>query len=564
MATYPLLPYSKVMPNEQPGVTTVWAQAAPAREWQPPDLDPFHKADEGRDPATSFPDPFYRREATRLALQRADGPYHRLWGIATQALASGLLRVEMVDLANDRGALGRALLRLHPERRFLAHFYGEVKGQRLLFALGDPEILLWPAARRLPEQWSELERQVDAAETHPRAVLADLAATLRAAGAWNPEAVLWQRAISLMLDGMAPTPGLSTYREHSRSVGPFPLRLTWEGHDEIVPVWWPVYERGWGQEILRLASMRLRVEGDAALAAQGSQPARLRVHLPGGTDDAAIFKGRGVVSRVGSEPLVPVTGVTLAEADGLFDVLGRTVYPDHALEVAEVRRWPMRHPDPVRVLVDALGAVGLPARALKGGVAGASYGQAAVLGALQGGRRLPSADELIRDGGGFVLRNPHGPDQLFLDHAERYGVTELTELGWVLWEAFLGSVTVGSADVKTDLRIGSTVQLRVRRDGRPEPLELPPLDAELKAEVGRRLATLQRFARAWSLEGTTPVSGEAPAQLLAAAAAAWVRWATGAEPFPNGPPARDHLRWPLPGANEDTRLPVDPVGRATR
>ncbi|MCB9762455.1 MAG: hypothetical protein H6739_21840 [Alphaproteobacteria bacterium] len=561
MPSYPLLPYSDAMANESPGIYGIWRGSGPTRAWQPGDLPPFVDPARGRDPATSFPDPFYRREATRLAIQRGQGEYLRLWTVGLKALVSGLLEVEVIDLLTQRGALGEALCRLHPERRFLPHFYGTVNGQRLIFALGDPDTLMWPAARRTAEQWRDLERQVDAADRHPLAVLADLAALLRQAEAWHPQEVVWIRGLAALVDGMAPSAGLRTYAHDTRAVGPLPLRVRRDGKNELRPVYFPVYEQGWSAEILRLATMRFEAKDGAVFASQGTQPPRLRIGLPPGSSDAAAaYQSLGVVTRLRADRALPDGGLTLSEADGLFDALGRVVYPDHALDVAEIRRAPFLHPDPVRVLVGALGPVGLPARALVGG-AGASYGQAAVAAVLRDGGRLPGPDELMAQGGGFVLRSPYGPPQVYLDDPDRYGISELCALGWVLWEAFLGSVQIGA---EADLRMGSTVQLAVRRDGRPEALEVPNLDADLRADTARRLATLQRFARAWTLDQPVHNAGDRVNELLRASAAAWVRWATGQAPFANGPASTRSLSWAPPGAAEPIRIPLDLTARADR
>lgn len=556
MTSFPLIPHADSLANEPPGLQPLWRESGPGRAWRPGELNPFPDPAKGRDPATSFPDPFYRREATRLAIAEAAGGYWRLWCVGLRALASGLLSVEVIDLSRQRGELGKALARLHPERRFLAHFFANVGGQRVLMALGDPELLLWPTARRSAEQWAELERQVDATEHLPLAVLNEWRELMRQAEAWDDKAIPWMRGLSQLLGPTGPGGEARSYHEDARAVGPLPLLVRQDGKPAQVPVYVPVYERGWAAEVRLLASMALvPVEGGLD-GRQGSQPARLRLIIPGGsTDEAAIYQGLGLVRRLRTDRPESPQRVSLGDADGLFDLAGRALYPDQALEISAIQRHPWRYPDPVRVLVRALGAAGVPARSLRG-PAPASLGQRAVMGALLRGGALPTPESILQDGGGFVLRIPGAVPQLYVDDPDRFGVAELRELGWVLWELFLGEARPGPEGTVT---LGATVQLRVRRDGRPEAVDVPPLDEALRAETRDRLATLQRFARAWSLGKAAPHQGERPSELLRAAAHAWVRWCTGADPFPNGPLSQRVESLTLNG--ESIRLPCDIAAR---
>lgn len=556
MTSFPLIPHADSLANEPPGLQALWRDTGPGRPWRPGELNPFPDPAKGRDPATSFPDPFYRREATRLAIAEAAGGYWRLWCVGVRAVASGLLSVEVIDLSRQRGELGKALAKLHPERRFLAHFFANIGGQKTLMALGDPELLLWPAARRTPEQWAELERQVDATERLPLAVLGEWRELMRQAETWDDKGILWMRGLSQLLGPTGPGGEARVYHEDSRATGPLPLRLRRDGKEAQVPVYVPVYERGWAAEVRLLASMAFTPVEGGLDGRQGSQPARLRVVIPGGsTDEAAIYQGLGLVRRLRTDRPETPQRVSLGDADGLFDLAGRALYPDHGLEIAAIQRQSWLYPDPVRVLARALGAAGVPARALRGAPP-ASLGQRAVMGALLRGGSLPTPEAILRDGGGFVLGSPGAVPQLYVDDPDRFGVAELRELGWVLWEVFLGEAKPGPEGTIT---IGSTVQLRVRRDGRPEAVDVPPLDEALRAEAQRRLATIQRFARAWSLTESASKQGAHAAELLRAAAHAWVRFVTGAAPFPNGPLSERAELLTLNG--ESLRLPCDIAAR---
>ena len=384
MPAIPLLPHMDADPTRKPGFADFLDDGRPLpREWEVRDLPPLLEAGQ-RDPATAFPDPFFRKEALADAIRRGRGEYLNHWKFMVGALAAGLFRVQPVDLATY-GAFGRCVTALHPERRMLSLVYAHLGNGWRLVGLTDPDVLLWPAARRTRQEWTELKGQARklATERNPMDLLADLRGGMRRQRLWAPDRVLWMRALDLMLRGRAASEGLVHLQEHSRGVGPFLLSLPHDDKLALQPVYFPVMEPGWAGQVRQLATMRFSRDADGHLLGRDAKGiAQVRIRLPRGLNERERrLMGLGLVDRLTDHPPDWGDTVTLAHEDGLFQSLGSDLYPPQRLDPLRIRQQPWRHPDPIRVLVGAVGSAGLPDHALgpdagarnftSGGMAGA-------------------------------------------------------------------------------------------------------------------------------------------------------------------------------------------------
>lgn len=466
------------------------------------------------------------------------------------ALVTGHLQVRTLDLTQE-GPFGQRLAAMDGDRRFLSLLTARVKDADLVFAVTDPDTLLWPAARRTAAEWEVLRGRVQAQEPDALHVLADFLAVLQDVDRYSPD-ITWMRGLAAFLGaaGAEPTADRRAYWEEARGEGPFPLLVQKAGTPTVQPVYFPTFAPQWGTNIRRLTTLRF-----ARPAAPG-QPyqAKNQRGMPAFTistaqsaDGAAeALRGAGLVREVPGhvEAWPPWTQTTMHEEDGLFNALKGVVYTTGLTATAAVQE-PYAWPDPVRILVHLLGPAGLPMDRRQGGLV---FGSTAIARALSTGIRLPDASTLQAERA-FLYKN-----HLVWLEDDRLGVTELRELGQVLWETFLGHVTPGTHKGDPTLEAGGEPLLRIPRDGRPVVQSF--LDDATLAEVRKRAATLQRFARAWDLRGAPPTAGSNLSDLFKAAAHAWVRWATGAAPFPNGPRSDRTLEWSLePG--QAVRLPLD-------
>jgi hypothetical protein len=355
--------------------------------------------------------------------------------------------------------------------------------------------------------------------------------------------------LDALLGDRLPSEGLVQLRQHSLAVGPIPLRLG----KEVAAVYLPTASPGAGALLRRLAMARFGRDRQGDLVARDrAGQAQLRLRLPGGLDDEDRKRwGLGVVERLDGAPPDWSEAVTLHAPDGLFAAAGPALFPPQGLDVAEIWRLPFCFPDPLRVLVDALGEAGLPAAAARG-AAGVGYSPEALQQSLLRGWRLPQARELrANPGQGFVF----GRAPQVQAYVEQPGaVMDLAPIGAALFLAFQGGL-----QARPDgLFRGSERVLFV--DGtrlRAEPEALDPLDEATREELrGRRRGQLQRFCRAWSLHEAPAAAGEALLDLLRAAAWAFAAWVE--PPFANGPKARRSLRWALGDPFGPIELPVDP------
>jgi hypothetical protein len=561
MPVYRLVPTETKGEDSAPGPVEFFGKRfGPPKDnkWSVGELEVVLDPDRGRQPATSFPDPFFRREAMAAAIDTLKGPYLEHWNTLCQALAAGLLRVVPVDLLGSYGALGKCFVSLHGDRRFLSLLYASIDGRSRLVAVSDPEVLLWPAARGRKEEWAALKQQLQQAtpERRPQELLADLRGLLRESKCWDPERIRWMRALDHLLGTRPPSADFGLYKEHARGVGPLALNLPQPADpkkQEQKPLYFPTMVPNWAGLVRKLASLSFTDESAQSLDGRDRNGlVQLRVSLPAGiTEDEKRYGGLGVVERLTEHPPTWPKGVNLRGPEGLFRKAGSALYPSGALDPLAIRRLPVLHPDPVRVMVTALGAAGLPDQTLDASAGKpVSYGGQAIARALQGGFSLPDP-AAIRDGdgGGFVLYGDSGEAKVYVERGAPMRIHELRDIGWVLWSTFVREPVEAEQGQQPALLMDGTPALRQGSDGRIEArLEhLVELDEEEREQAARRVATLQRFAASWQLQAEPASTGRSIRELLAAAAFAWVQWVTGKAPFRNGPRAKEELEWTLRG-----------------
>jgi hypothetical protein len=557
MPLFPLAPNLPSAPGADPTtpqpVMGDDATLRPPVDWSPrPEKMPAFPDAGARDPATSFPTPFYRMEATKAAIER-DGELFAIWSQAVLALAGGLFEVKIASVAG-LGAFGACLARLDAHRRHLPLLSATVGGRRQVMAVGDPETLVWPHVRRTAAEWNELQPLIANRDRYARAVLADLRAIVQAANEWS-SAIPWMRGLDRLLDAPASSDGRAYH--DARGEGPFTLMLGGQGEPKPVPVYFPVFDRDGAALVRRFANLTYTASAGFVTGVDANRVAQIRIASPSVADPVAA--GLGVWSRVGNTPpeWPAVDQLTLDEPAGLFKALP-ALYPSGRYALTDLVRTPYRFADPVRVLARAIGSAGVPTHAIAGQAPG-TYGRSAIVHALTSGQPLPDAEYLAKTpGAGFVLRRDGETPVLWVESSDVDGPADLRGLGYALWMYFTGAANEirGGPETSIGAPDGRLAWWRGNR------IESEAVPEGARALAHKRLATLQRFARAWDLAGPAPASGKTARDLFRAAAAAWVRFCTGRDPFPNGPASRVRADWSLEPLREKVPMPADSVGGA--
>lgn len=497
--------------------------------WRPP--KPVANPDPAkRDPSTSYPTPFYRVEAVRRALKDLeDTEVFKRWTNTLLAVVGGLFRLESIALDKDGGAFGKVLAAADGDRKQIVTCRFTLRGQERLVAISDPEVGFWPAARLSPEDWQTVDQEIHSVRGSALALLADLRQAMRAADAWTP-IIPWMLGVDRII-GEAVGDG-KAWATHGRGEGPFRLKVLRSGAPAIEDLYLPVWSEGWGLRIRTFVHMNFASDRGVVKVRDANNRDQYEVIVPGGP----ARRGKGVVTAVGTAPpSVDTARLNLEGPTGLFAALS-TLFPGSAqakVDPLDVNQRPWTHPDVVRVLVHSLGPAGMPADRVAGG-AGGHYGNTSILACCLADADLPSPQALL-NGDGFVQVGKPGTEaELYVDIAG--GPQELRRMGQALWSIFIGDLSDGSAVLE---RAGERIEA------------LAELDAAGVDEARLRVATLQRFARAWRLTMAKRETTGDQAALLRSAAWAWIQHVSGEPPFPNGPVGARVVSW------SGLSLPVD-------
>ena len=530
----------------------------------------------------AIPTPFARAEATRLVLAEIEQAFGHLYAVQFRwlllGIASGVLSVEPDDLSSpEHDNLGRALLQVDPEAQYFNHLtWRRGAGSALEFGITYRSSLVSPHTRRTKAEWDALSEAIKPLEPDALTLLCDWRATLDKAHRWNPELPLceWQRGINEVLKraGAQPSENHQSLHEDARLVGPVWLTLPTGLSDEPVraePVYLPSLARNHAARFVATCQFKPRDDGDrqSIAFADATQKVVARIRLPkAGSDTNAIALGMGTLEM----PEVPRVGNANAELwvtgrngePGLVDLMrpivlalqkiGRPVDAEH------VNGCPVLYPDPIRILFE---------RARWPGEGGARLGQSRRLASAllsAGGRALDLKTLEKERGERLQLGGEAAP--LTLSLVDRLGdaaINDFCALGYVLWSVFVRDAEVASA-LDGQLAMADTLEKllehAVERPLEPRKWVYDAIDAPPPARLTKRVATLQRFLKAYRLSSASSASsGAGLSRVLDRAAQSFASWASGrADLIPLGRPSARAIAYRLP-TGEELRLALDSV-----
>ena len=574
MPRYTLLPY---WPTDQDTLGFNEAGIGPEKwpeDWHPNRTEDIH--------AYAFPTPYAQAEAAATFIRLAQGrglPEH--FQDLVLGLVLGYLELGLKNLARDAGVFGKTLLTGEADMPFLgllratkllAEGPGSTVPEGRLFGATHPRSLFWPHARAasFPGDWNELANRIanDPRRSDAMQLLCDFRKVLVDNGLWE-DRVPWMLALNKIIPESAePSDEGRTLRLSSRFAGPLPL-LVRDGRVESV--YFPVLHDDFARLFLRavtggfeedaenerivffnsrsdpwafLSLPRFREETPAS--GVSAAPARGAAEGARGRIPAFLAAGGGVVSPAGGAPEWERGGFNLHESRGgggrgFFSLLSPlyAALTDN-LDPEIIRRNPLLYPDPVRILVDRLGALGVATDRR------VSLSPGLVERIIDSDEGLPDLDSFKGDKAGSLgavikVRGPDGKDMdvLYVESLEGREVGDLTAFGLLLWEVFTGAAVVeGERTIQNDpdAMDGVSMDLVEKRADRPiSPLGsyydkvLGAKAGDVRRKTAERLATLQRFVRAYKSVPDGPL-----AELAAKSAAAFARFAR-PDVIPNGP-----------------------------
>ena len=513
----------------------------------------------------AFPTPFARAEATELVLKHVESAsQHRLntefkWLVL--GVASGVLSLEPRDLLSEAyDNLGRALCQVDPN----AQYFCQMTHKQLVYGMTYRTCLAWGHARRGDGDWTALAQAVLPVHGEALQVLADWRETLRRGNRWSPQTIAWQRGIDEVVGNQAPSEGLRELRENAAMVGPIWLDLP-SGQLGVVaktePVYFPAYAPGFAGKFLSLLALApTNTEGSIEFRdGRGTVLASIR-RPAGGHASNLLALGSGRVDLRDATRVVQQSArIHVEGAGGLLELLeqlkltieryGRPVAgASEAIDAS-----PYLYPDAIRLLLRVRRNIFDPPSADGATVVLTQRAQAKIIGA---GQSIPDPSDVKESEGTSAVVSHDGRKThlLVLDRLGGLEIGDLRALGYVLFRVFVGEATV-HPELAGNLGDDELVPLLMHEAGRPlEPqpkiydrvIGGPPGD-----DLARRLATLQRFVRAYT------TSSPGIHKLLARAAGSFADWANGGVTVDAlGRTSREALTYRLPLGIE-LRLPKD-------
>jgi hypothetical protein len=548
-------------------------------EWKP-DLQKLENVtDPNAMDAFAFPTPFAWAEMMSIFIRQHKTQHHlfKLYRHLVLGLVLGHLELDIIDLAPYD--FGKVLV--ETDRRY--HYFGLLRGrssnaaiQGKVFGGTSPETLFWPSPRRSSGEWAELAREINGSPNFNSGfqVLADFRAVLQDAGLWNPDAAKHPShyAIEQIINqgGGQPSDGYKYYHQHSRTVGPI---LSRAGDGSFKRLYFPVYEEGFAVKFLESLTGDFEREDDRIDIYDNNRLKQYEILMPAHGD--LVLGGGGtfrIERRDGNFPVFQSTHLRLQDdrGEGIFTLM-QPLYQALNCNVTEIRQFPFFYPDLVRLGVERLGEAGIPGTHV-------TFSDQAINAVFaRESRGLPLTSEVENDAGqlgtspafGFVLRYTRDGVQRKAVYMETIGgreVADLRAVGWLLWLLFTGEADFSNGVIR------NKDGLRLLKEAQARPLDVNAIVYQ-KLTMGtltendgsefqkrrqqvleerhrnRRLATLQRFVRAYAerLNAATPTDAD---RLSHAAAVAFAEWAWGGQVTPNG----HHPTWQPPLQSGDLRI----------
>ena len=530
---------------------------------------PQFALDAARIEPTAIPTPFARGHAMSAAFRLAPQPpaQHAQWRTVVLGLALGHVELELLDLRDPAVAAPRvrtALRNADPDghRRYLGLFRTTSK-ERAIVGATDPDCLAWPSPRRFDGEgiadssWSALRTEVERDNRTSTALRMWWGARrmLLDAGWWDA-GIPWMHAVDWLLEG---TKNDDEQALALRSRGTGPVRLVVANPSvatgrQVKALYLPVLDETAAKDLLDACMTGVERKGAMVEIkdAVGKVARTVRLPVPVGDADAHEL-GAGVTSpRAGALGFERPSPRPL-QLERWFDAFA-PVYNRVTPNILEEQRLvPLTAPDPIRLVTLWLGdlaaktdrPVTYSRRAVsmlflddqtgQGRLPPASAFGSAVddLAALLDAPQLGAVLSLnTRDASGSTK----GAEAVFVERWRQGGnivdIGDLSAVGASLWAVFSGAAELDAASGKLFF---NSEELRLLRDDRP--FELTDAIREqlmaLAPDAARRLATLQRFVRAYP----APIeAGPTLPRLCWLASRVFARRAFGSEPLAQGAP----------------------------
>jgi hypothetical protein len=490
-------------------------------------------------------------------------------------VALGELAIETVDLRQPTfDNFGRMVADLREECRFVSLIrdlrVAGPRGTALLVGSTDPECLFW-CSPRIPTYWNALKTRISGHAFAPEArqILAEWRGVLQTNGAWNLEnGPVWQKALNIALEGIAPTSSTAKLSADARFVGPVFLKVPRkqeQGAVDYLALYLPVLSRGWGFRFQDLLFLKPIERGAGAVMLEDTTTQRVIARIA-----KSVGAARGntpsadPASAVSSESFEFLAGVGRLDVDEsaavhhgqlywLDDQNGQPGYRSlvvaplieagarslrRAVTEADVRTFPILFPDALR-LVFVGGEATSPDEVRVQLSRHVTARRSAGVPLPQTG--LPPKAWKPGQAPPNVLAIPAAKGAAAIGLVERYGpegrtqdVGELRALGFAMWLYFLGECEVQSGSgrrlIVWSAFEGQQLFGSVNAAEGATSLEIWPDGLKFANEQSERAraknkrATLQRFFVTWASKGEgnpedPRVQGE---RIGAMAARAWI------------------------------------------
>jgi hypothetical protein len=531
-----LLPDLNIAPNWSEIIGKTFEADRPLPEpWQPR-LELVNTLDKVE--AFAFPTPFAWAEMMAAVLRQGlyDHLLFKFYEDLVLGLVLGHLQLEVSDLkgfefgkilaGTDDRYRYFGLLRAHPR-------HSELQGK--VFGATSSEALFWPSARRTDADWRKLREAytTDVRLNDAYQVLADLRDLLSLQKLWQVVEVPWIKGLNHIIADHKPSDGHKHFHVHSRLVGPVLAKMP---GDRQQPFYFPVYENQFVSDFLRALTGSFKQEEGRIVILDDKQRRHYEIRMPTVPSDGDILlAGAGTIrsldepgkikefqfNRVRLEKDEKGEGLTYL-LQPLDEALRRPQpqYPALGKDVTAIKQRPFFYPDIIRIPVARLGQAGVPEQVV-------SFSDRAYKLAFESsGTGLPLLSELSSqpETHQFILPHTHAGKTTQVIYIEEYGghpVGDLRALGWVLWSYFIGTAEL-QGDKLRDTEL--TPLLKATSTGRLFDLAEEAYRRVVEERsTHRRLATLQRFLRAYTERGSASGASDVD-RLCQAAAQTFVKW----------------------------------------
>jgi hypothetical protein len=551
-----------LLPNvgKQPATADLFEQVFAPEDQMPDAWMPNLRDARETQEAFAFPTALAQAELMKMVLDSRSSlqahPYLSLYKLLVLGVTLGYLEIVLVDLVGDEADDFGLVLEATDQR---CQYFGLLKASAkcgdiasLIYGGTSPDTLYWPCApgRRSDKEWEKLKALIDKDNNLVNAnyLLDDLKSLLLERELWNPVEVPWMNGFDRIIQGPKALDVRRRFDYHSRGAGPVLAKFPEIGQ---YPLYLPVYQEEFAANFLKtLTGTFKRENGSVGIYSQQKKTCEVLMPAVKPKTGDLILAGAGTVVNLSpiSDSDHGAGKIRLKREngdDGLFDLL-QDLYTDLGNEdhrlykslgngVELIKERPFFYPDVFRVVVARLGEAAGPE-------ADVSYSEHAYRLAFEPeSPGLPLEKELTDLTRGSLVEfqdaSGHSRRAFYIDEYRGTKVNDILALGWALWMFF---------DQKAELRdnrLKASDDLRelmaFSSSGRPlAPSEVAYHQVSAAGSDGLigygRLATLQRFRRAYESKADPPGANKLQELCYHAALAFIKRVWSGSDVISNG------------------------------